>query len=321
MAEAEYRNRTNRVAHPGDAQLAPAFFRRIVEGNGVPTIIFECRDRHPVVQYVNRAFSRRTGYAAGDLRGSNWWALHAGRGNENALSQLRDAMRVGRELQIQLRSRCRDGSWFWSDLHMTPLCEDGGTPQYYVGALRDISHERDQLDTLVHNAYHDVLTGLPNRRLLMERFEQGAALARRNTHRFALALVDLDDFKHINDTLGHRVGDELLQVLGARLARATRVEDTVARLGGDEFVVLVQSSHSDGSVAAVEARIRTAVGRPAMIQGRELSVSCSIGVGLCPMDSLEFEALLEHADRRMYAQKLRNRGEPPRQALLSDHRA
>ena len=266
-------------------------------------IVFECRDRHSIVQFVNRAFSRRTGYAVADLCGSNWWALHAGRGNESALAQLRDAMRRGREAEIELRCRCKDGSWFWSQLHITPLFDERRTPHSYVGVLRDISAERDQRSALAHDAYHDALTGLPNRRLLADRFEQAAAHTRRSAYQFALALIDLNGFKAVNDTYGHRAGDELLQFVGTGLAQSMRAEDTIARIGGDEFAVLIHSSQCFESVPAVEARIKAVIGQPVMIQGHQLRISASIGVSLCPTDGVDFEVLLEQADRRMYARK------------------
>jgi diguanylate cyclase (GGDEF)-like protein/PAS domain S-box-containing protein len=294
----------------GNVDPSPAFFRRIVEGSGVPMIVFERRDRHSIVQFVNQAFSRRTGYAAADLCGSNWWALHAGRGNESALPRLREAMRGGRELQTELRCRCKDGSWFWSQLHITPLLDSRTAPESYVGVLRDISVERDQLDALAHDAYHDPLTGLPNRRLLADRFEQAAAHTRRSSYQFALVLIDLNGFKAVNDTLGHRAGDEVLQFVGAGLTQAMRAEDTVARLGGDEFAVLIHSSQSYESLPAVEARIKAVLGRPAAIQGHQLHLSASIGVSLCPTDGVDFEGLLEQADRRMYARKPSNLGNP-----------
>jgi diguanylate cyclase (GGDEF)-like protein/PAS domain S-box-containing protein len=275
-------------------------------------IVFECRDRHAIVHFVNRAFSRRTGFAAQDLCGSNWWALHACRSNENSLSRLRDSMRCGRDLEIELRCRCKDGSWFWGHMQMTPLVDDRRTPQFHVGVLRDISAERDQLDALARDAYHDALTGLPNRRLLVDRFERAAAHTRRSAQQLALALIDLNGFKEVNDTLGHSAGDELLQLVGTSLAQAIRAEDTVARLGGDEFAVLIHSSQSYESVPAVAARIRAAIGRPGNIQGHQLRISCSIGIGLYPTDGVDFEALLEYADRRMYAQKRRQANQSDR---------
>lgn len=292
-----------RAGHRDETHASPAIFRRIVEGSGVPMLVFECRDRLSIVQFVNRAFVRRTGYSAADLAGSNWWALHAGRENEEALSRLREAMRCGNELQVGLRCRCKEGAWFWGHMHVTPLLDDRGQAQHFVAVLLDVSQERDQLDALTRDAYHDALTGLPNRRLLADRFHQAAAQARRSTRQLALAVIDLNGFKKVNDTLGHRTGDELLQVVGRNLVQTMRVEDTVARLGGDEFAVLISSSQCYESLPAVETRIRAAIGRPAMIQGHALRVGCSIGISLYPADGRDFETLAEQADRRMYAQK------------------
>jgi diguanylate cyclase (GGDEF)-like protein len=137
-----------------------------------------------------------------------------------------------------------------------------------------------------------------------------ATNARRRTREFRLALIDLDGFKSINDTFGHRAGDELLRTIGTRLTHSMRVEDTVARLGGDEFAVLIQSSYDLDSVQAVDARIRKMIEQPVMIDGSPLCPSCSIGVSLCPNDGFEFEPLLEHADRNMYKQKLEHRRYP-----------
>jgi len=267
-------------------------------------VVFECRDRLSVVQFVNRAFLRRTGYTAADLGGSNWWALHGGKANESALSQMRDAMAAGSELQVRLRCRCKDGSWFWGHMQLTPLLDDRGKLQHYVGVLLDITAERDQLDALARDAYHDALTDLPNRRLLAERFRQAAAHARRSTRELALALIDLNGFKKVNDTLGHPAGDEVLRIVARNLTQAMRAEDTVARLGGDEFAILIHSQCYE-SVPAVEARIRAVIARPAVIQGQALRIGCSIGISLFPADGADFEALVEHADRRMYARKAR----------------
>ena len=308
MEQLTFDIRAKGATHGDGAGLSPQLCRQIIEASAAPIIVFACGNRDPSIRFVNRAFSKRTGYAVDEIRHADWWALHEGRDNERALADLREAMRRGSELQIELRSHSKtDDSWFWSHLNMAPLIDEGGTQQYYVGVLRDISDERDQLDELAHNAFHDALTGLPNRRLLIDHFGQAVDHARRDGHEFALALVDLNDFKLVNDTFGHRAGDDLLRTVGTRLTRELRAEDTVARLGGDEFAVLIQPTHGDASEQAIDARLKSIIERPMMIQGHRLSASCSIGVSLCPMQGLQFESLLDQADRRMYAQKIGNR--------------
>lgn len=305
IRQASIAHRSVKAGQPDAAAASPDLFRQIVEHGGVPLIVFECRDRLSVVQFVNQAFIRRTGYTAADLGGSAWWALHAGEDNAGALAELRDGLGRARELQIQLRCRCRDGSWFWSRMHVSPLVDERGRVQRHVAVLLDSSAERAQLDALAHDAYHDALTGLPNRRMLADRFQRAAAHALRSTQQFALALIDLNGFKKVNDSLGHRAGDELLQVIGHNLAQTMRAEDTVARIGGDEFAVLIHSGQCYESLQAVESRIRAAVARPAMVHGHALRIGCSVGIGLYPTDGMDFETLVEQADRRMYASKAR----------------
>jgi diguanylate cyclase (GGDEF)-like protein/PAS domain S-box-containing protein len=303
--------RGNCVTQPQGGQLSPRFFRQIVEASGAPIIVFEHDGRRSVVRFVNEAFCRRTGYAADEILGTDWWARHTGHGNDPALAQLRRALREAREMQIQLRSVCKDGSTFWCHCDIAPVTDNDGSDQCYIGVLRDISQERHELEQLRRTALYDPLTGLANRRLLADRFHQMAAHARRTDHQFALALIDLNDFKQVNDTFGHSAGDDLLRVIATRLVRSLRAEDTVARLGGDEFAVLIDSLGEYDSVRAIEARIKAIIEQPVELQEQVMRPSGSIGVSLCPADGLEFEALLDHVDRRMYAQK------QPRRAVNS----
>jgi two-component system, cell cycle response regulator len=152
-------------------------------------------------------------------------------------------------------------------------------------------------------ALHDALTGLPNRRLLMDRLSLAIAHARRNKCNMAVMFLDLDGFKQINDTLGHDAGDALLRMVAARLVAGVRQEDTVARVGGDEFVIaLWESSHADG-VAKVAKKMIQAVSQPYSIQDRGVSVTASVGVGIYPTHGEDAETLMKSADLALYAAK------------------
>jgi len=152
-------------------------------------------------------------------------------------------------------------------------------------------------------ALHDALTGLPNRRLLFDRLALAIAHARRNKSSMAVMYLDLDGFKQINDTLGHDVGDALLRMVADRLVAAVRQEDTVARLGGDEFVIaLWELSHADG-VARLVSKVIQAVSQPYRIQGRDVRMTASVGVGIYPMHGEEVETLMKSADLAMYEAK------------------
>ena len=152
-------------------------------------------------------------------------------------------------------------------------------------------------------AMHDALTGLPNRRLLMDRLLFAIAHARRNKSTMAVMYLDLDGFKQVNDTLGHDAGDTLLRMVADRLVAAVRQEDTVARMGGDEFVIgLWDLSHADGA-AKLASKVIQAVSQPYRIQGRSVSITASIGVGIYPTHGEEVETLMKCADLALYEAK------------------
>jgi len=157
--------------------------------------------------------------------------------------------------------------------------------------------------TLESMALHDALTGLPNRRLLMDRLSLAIAHARRNKSAMAVMYLDLDGFKQINDTLGHDAGDSLLSMVAARMVAAVRQEDTVARLGGDEFVIVLwELLHADG-VAKLVSKVIQAVSQPYNIQDRCVSVTVSVGVGIYPLHGEDVETLMKSADLALYEAK------------------
>jgi two-component system cell cycle response regulator len=152
-------------------------------------------------------------------------------------------------------------------------------------------------------ALHDALTGLPNRRLLFDRLSLAIAHARRNKSTMAVMYLDLDGFKQINDTLGHDAGDTLLSMVADRLVAAVRQEDTVARMGGDEFVIaLWESSHADG-MASLVSKVIQAVSQPYRIEGRDVNITASVGVGIYPTHGEQVETLMKSADLALYEAK------------------
>ncbi len=165
---------------------------------------------------------------------------------------------------------------------------------------KQLEHYSHELESL---ALHDPLTGLPNRRLLMDRLSLAIAHARRNKSTMAVMYLDLDGFKQINDTLGHDAGDTLLKMVATRLVAAVRQEDTVARLGGDEFVIVLwELSHADG-VTKLVSKVMQAVSQPYRIQDRSVRMTVSIGVGIYPTHGEEVEVLMKSADLALYEAK------------------
>jgi diguanylate cyclase (GGDEF)-like protein len=166
--------------------------------------------------------------------------------------------------------------------------------------IRERRHAEEQVR---HLALHDALTGLPNRRLLEDRIAQGLATASRAGRGMAVMFVDLDQFKIINDTLGHRTGDLLLQAVAERLRAALRAVDTISRIGGDEFVVVLPEARSKTAAAEVAARVLQSLAQPHSIEGNELRVTPSIGISLYPEHGTDVELLINRADAAMYRAK------------------
>ena len=178
-----------------------------------------------------------------------------------------------------------------------------GVVTHFVGVQHDITDIKRYQDELEHQANHDALTGLANRNLLKDRLQQALALAFRYERPFSLAFIDLDNFKLINDSLGHDIGDRLLKIAGGRLAASVRQGDTVARLGGDEFVLLVTEQARDDRIYRSVQRVIAAIAQPFVIDEREFKVTCSIGIATFPRDGKDADTLLRNADTAMYRAK------------------
>lgn len=245
---------------------------------------------------VNAAYARLFGRSSPDeLEGEPWGAVLPA----DELRRLRD--RIVQSLQEvdswrgEATGKDRDGESVPLDLSLTRL-EDGRL----LCVVRDFTEQRQALKQLEEMAHHDALTGLANRRLLHHRAEQAAALARRHGHEIALLYFDLDDFKAVNDTLGHAEGDQLLEQVGARVRQRIRESDTAARVGGDEFAVLF--SEVEGEKAAVRAarRVLDSFRAPFRLGGYEVELSAGGGVALHPRYASDFEELLRQADLAMY---------------------
>ncbi|MEK6375610.1 MAG: EAL domain-containing protein [Acidobacteriota bacterium] len=222
-----------------------------------------------------------------------------GEDRQRLMSRLREQRVLS---NIEVRMRKRDGTPIWVLENMTLLEGDA-----IEGTIIDITDRKTAQEQIEYQAYHDVLTDLPNRLLFRDRI--GVALAHAKRHRTAAAVMflDLDQFKIVNDSLGHTVGDGLLQAVAARLVASVRAHDTVARMGGDEFTVLLSDVTDSNSAATVAQKILESVSYPMVIDGHELFVTTSIGIALYPDDGVDAETLLKNADRAMYHAKEQGR--------------
>ena len=196
-----------------------------------------------------------------------------------------------------------DGRVAWLSSHGKTLADVAGRVHRMIGVTQDITERKRQEDEARYLAYHDTLTGLPNRRLLDDRLRQAVFLAQRREARVALMVVDLDRFKQVNDALGHRAGDAVLREAAHRIAGCLRKADTLARHGGDEFVVVIPDLQLETDCQVVAEKILRSLEPPFRVDGRDFTIGASIGASLYPADADDGEALLRTADAAMYRAK------------------
>ncbi len=261
---------------------------------------------NPIV-YVNPAFERTTGYSPAEVLGRSPGFLHAQEPNQTELEKIHVALREGREGQAILRNYRKDGSLFWNQLHIAPVRDEAGKVTHHIGVQNDITEVKHYQEELEHQATHDTLTGLANRHLLSDRLEQAMIYAHRHQRLVAVAFLDLDQFKLINDSLGHDAGDQLLIQVADRLKQCMREGDTVTRLGGDEFVLIFGDQESVASISYLAQRVLDELVRPHTIEGRQFYVTGSMGLSFYPQDGQSVETLLKYADVAMYRAKNQGR--------------
>jgi diguanylate cyclase (GGDEF)-like protein/PAS domain S-box-containing protein len=214
--------------------------------------------------------------------------------------------RLKRERSItnmEIRLRRKDGIPVWILENVTLLDDENGEPAYLEGTLIDITDRKIAEQKIEYHAYHDELTGLPNRAMFKDRLTVALGQARRFRRCVAVMFLDLDQFKFVNDTLGHSAGDQLLWGVGERLANSVREEDTVARLGGDEFTLLLNELNGEDDAVVVAQKILQVISQPFVLEGQELYITTSIGIALYPADGDDAETLLKNADAAMYRAK------------------
>ncbi len=305
-------------AYPHDAGLS-VFFRnvnrrrareealrlreRALEASANAILITDQLQPDQPIIYVNPAFERITGYAPEEVIGRNCRFLQGSDRNQVDLEKLRVLLKDGEEGRVVLRNYRKNGDLFWNELHLAPVRDEKNRITHYVGVLSDITDSKKYQLELERRATHDLLTGLANRGLLMDRIQLAVMQAKRRTQKIALLFIDLDGFKIINDGFGHATGDQVLKLTGNRLAANIRQGDTAARLGGDEFVVVLNDQERIEQVSDAVQRIMDAVLRPIPIQHQEIALTCSIGISVCPDDSEDPDELLKFADIAMYKAK------------------
>jgi diguanylate cyclase (GGDEF)-like protein/PAS domain S-box-containing protein len=274
-------------------------------------------DAQGVVLRVNKAFTEITGYSESDMVGQTHRILHSGQQDPAFYVAMWDSITRTGAWQGEIWNRRKSGEAFPVFLSVTAVKGDDGSVTHYVGAFTDITQRKVAEDEITQLAFYDQLTRLPNRRLMLDRLQQALTISARRECHGALMMVDLDNFKSLNDTFGHAAGDLLLVEVAARLKSTIREGDTVARLGGDEFVVILKDLESSGDQAAVQAQvvansIQTRLAQPYWLEVstdgaapdlRSHHCTSSTGVALFFDQSVTVDELMKRADTAMYQAK------------------
>ena len=258
-----------------------------------------------IIELFNSGAERMFGYRSHEMIGKSMSALMTEPYRSEHDEYLGRYLQTGQDTIIGVAREVggirRDGSIFPMEIRVSEFYVGGH--RRFIGTLRDITERKATEAKIIHLAHFDALTNLPNRRLVQDRIQQALVGAQRSGSEFAVLFIDLDKFKNINDTLGHDVGDKLLEVVARRLIESLRAQDTVGRQGGDEFIVLLASLSTAGDAARVAQKILDALAVPFEINGQSLHSGASIGIATYPRDGLDVETLLKNSDTAMYSAK------------------
>jgi diguanylate cyclase (GGDEF)-like protein/PAS domain S-box-containing protein len=249
---------------------------------------------------VNAAFSAISGYSAEEALGQTPRLLRSGRQDRAFFADLWDGVRRLGYWQGEVWNRRRNGEIYPQWLSISTVSDDRGQPSHYVGVGTDITQLKRSEQQLQHLAHHDPLTGLPNRLLGQSRLEHALQRCKRHGGQLGVVFLDLDGFKHINDSLGHPIGDSVLTDIARRLQLRLRSEDTLARLGGDEFLLVLEDLGTPADAANIARKLLDALQLPLALDGRELFVTASIGIAMYPDDGSNWSELIRNADTAMY---------------------
>jgi diguanylate cyclase (GGDEF)-like protein/PAS domain S-box-containing protein len=269
-------------------------------------LITDARSR---IVFANRAFSRITGYTLKEVAGKSPRVLHSGRQSADFYAHMWKCLKATGQWQGEIWNRRRNGEIYPEWLSISAVRGANGKVEHYLAIFSDITLRKREERELYDLATHDALTGLANRSFFNERFRHAMVRAKRANQLVGLLYLDLDDFKPVNDRLGHRCGDLLLQTVAARLRRSVREEDTIARLGGDEFAVILEHLSRAQDAAASARKLLRTVARPYLLEGRRARVTASIGIAVYPADGEDVETLVNRADGAMYRAKTERRND------------
>ncbi|MBC7908240.1 MAG: diguanylate cyclase [Rhodospirillaceae bacterium] len=273
---------------------------KVVESASEAVVITNIRNE---IEYVNPAFSIITEYQAEEVLGLNPRMLQSGRHDGDFYRAMWTEIAKTGRWQGEIWNRRKSGEFYAEWLSIAAIKDEHGNSTHHIAIFSDITHRKEDEERVWRQANYDLLTGLPNRALFMDRLSQAVRQGRREGKKFALMFLDLDGFKQVNDTLGHAAGDILLQQTAVRLTECMRSSDTVARLAGDEFTCILSGIHGREDASMVAAKILERLTEPFDLEGKVGHVRGSIGIALFPDNASDENSLLKLADHAMYSVK------------------
>ncbi|WP_088328939.1 EAL domain-containing protein [Lacimicrobium sp. SS2-24] len=288
--------------HGPGAQVQLQLYQQMFDGAADAIII---TDTNETILYANRAFSEMLGYSLSELAGNHVRLIRSSKHEQPFYEQIRQNLEEKGFWAGEIWDKSRSGEENPRQVRLSAIVDEHRKPSYFVGVYTDIDSKDSRMLHLEEMAYHDDLTGLPNRALLMQLLPHQISQCQRTESGFALMFLDLDKFKPVNDMMGHDAGDLMLKEVAGRFCTVLRNSDTVARLGGDEFVILVTDVRSAESVSRVAQKIHQCLEQPFLIKGQQVYISTSIGISMYPDTSAEPETLINQADIAMYRAKKR----------------
>ena len=267
-------------------------------------------DTDGIIRSWNQGSSKLFGYTAEEMIGKKIQILYS-QNNENSIESLFSHINTAKgKIDEEVLMITKDNQEIICDMSLSVLRDNFGAIEGYIGYIQDITEQKhtqklleEQTKLLHYHAFHDLLTTLPNRTLFKERLSQAIVHSKRNGEKFALLFIDLDQFKKINDSLGHHIGDEVLIEVAKRLQKMIREEDTLSRLGGDEFTIILKNIKTPQNAAKIAQKINSILNEPVIVGRHTLYISSSIGISIYPDDTNLADDLIKYADTAMYKAK------------------
>lgn len=276
---------------------------RAIEASPNGIFIIDVTQPHKPVNYINPAFVNITGYRAEEVINQPCPLFDSKKVDASEIRTINDAMEQNNSEKAVVYNYRKSGEPYWSELQVAPVFCPGDGVNYFVGIVVDITTRVEMERQLEHQATHDSLTNLPNRALLWDRLKQAILYAKRRDWKIGILFIDLDRFKIVNDSMGHLMGDEILNETAKRLLNTVRDSDTVARIGGDEYVIVIPQIQYEKDVVTIALKCLAQINKPYYIRQTTINISCSIGVCYYPKDGRTVETLLKNADMSMYKAK------------------